>query len=141
VVHQALADGSAAELADFHGAWWRITDLAVRPLGSVVQRQFAASALHDEAAVHARHLTDGRLHAPVAGRSIDNMAARVAASPQADALLVALLFAVNPVNHVGEVGGLIERIDDLADFLHFGGDGLARLAARQRFDRDKAAFA
>src|SRR4029453_11387831 len=100
---------------------------------------FAARALHDEATVHAGHLADGGLHTPVAGRSIDNVAAGVAGSPEADALLVALLLAVDPVNRVQQVGGLIERIDDFANFLHFRGERLARLAAPQRLSRTQGA--
>jgi len=44
-----------------------------------------------------------------------------------------------PVNHIQQIGRLIERIDNFANLPHFGGDQLAGLGAHQghrSHDRD-----
>ena len=72
------------------------------------------------ARVHRADLADERLHSRVAGRDIDDVAARVRRAPQADALGVALFLAHNPVDRVQDVGRLVDRIDHLANLLDLG---------------------
>ena len=78
------------------------------------------AAEHHPARVEGRHLADGGLDARIARRDVDDMAARIAAPPQTDAIAIALRLAINPVDGVRQIGGLIDRVDHLANFLHLG---------------------
>src|SRR5262249_32748270 len=113
------------------GARLWIAEFAVRSLRRVIHRLFAGIANQDEPAIHPGHLANRGLYSRIAGRSINNVAAGIAGTPQPNPFRVALLFSVDPVDDVEQVRRLIEWIDDFANFRHFGGNRLARLAARQ----------
>ena len=127
VDRELLDDGLSGERAELRAAVWdsRSCRGCVRSPGR--RCRLPHLRVRDgPARVHRADLADERLHPRVAGRDVDDVAARVRRPPEADALGVALLLADDPVDRVQDVGRLVDRVDDLANLLDLG-DQLAVL--------------
>src|SRR5262245_31708931 len=150
VKQQMIADRRADQIADHaHLARRRVTKLAARPPGGFVIGEFQLVSFAPRQHGHRRrtriergHLADNGFNARVARGDVNDVAARITRTAQANAIFVHHRFTHRPMNRVEPIGDELQRVNHFAHLHDYGGEflrlpigGFDRRSARQNQPR------